>query len=82
MKVLMFLLFIYCYFRAAPIAYRDSQARGQIGATGAPHATAIVTQDPSHVCDLHHSSQHRQFTDPLSEARDQTRILMDPRQVH
>ena len=35
------------------------------------------TQDPSHVCNLHHSSQQRQILNSLSEARDQTRILID-----
>ena len=41
-------------------------------------ATATAMWDPSHVCDLHHSSQQRQIPNPLSEARDQTHILMDP----
>ena len=41
------------------------------------YATAIATQDPSHVWDLHHSSWQRRILNPLSEARDQTRILMD-----
>jgi len=41
------------------------------------YATAIATQDPSRVCDLHHSSQQHQILDPLSEARDQTHVLMD-----
>ena len=34
------------------------------------HTTAIVTQDPSHLCDLHHSSQQHQIHNPLSEAKD------------
>ena len=37
-----------------------------------------ATQDPSHVCDLHYSSQQCQILNPLSEARDQTRNLMVP----
>ena len=37
--------------------------------------------DPSHVCDLHHSSWQRRILSPLSEARDRTRILMDIRFV-
>ena len=40
-------------------------------------ATASATQDPSHVCDLHHSSQQCRILNPLSEARDGTHILMD-----
>ena len=42
------------------------------------YTTAIVMKDPSHVCDLHHSSQQCQILNPLNEARDQTHILMDP----
>ena len=34
------------------------------------YATATATQDLSHVCELHHSSQQRCIPDPLSEARD------------
>ena len=44
-------------------------------------ATATATRDPSHVCDLYLSSQQRWIPDPLSEARDQTRILMDISQI-
>ena len=41
------------------------------------YTTATATQDRSHVCDLHHSSWQRQILNPLSEARDQTQVLMD-----
>ena len=44
-------------------------------------ATAIATQDPSHVCDLHHSSWQRRILNLLSKARDQTCILTDASQV-
>ena len=36
------------------------------------YTTAIATQDPGHVCDLHHSSRHRWILNPLSESRNQT----------
>uniref|UniRef100_A0A8D0QRP6 Origin recognition complex subunit 2 n=1 Tax=Sus scrofa TaxID=9823 RepID=A0A8D0QRP6_PIG len=45
------------------------------------YTTATGMPDPSGVCDLHHSSQQRQILNPLSEARDQTCILMDTGQV-
>ena len=38
-------------------------------------ATATARQDPSHICNL------RQVLNPLSKARDQTRILMDTSQA-
>ena len=45
------------------------------------YATATATPDPSHLCDLQHSSQQLQILNPLSEAGDQTCVLMDTRQV-
>ena len=38
------------------------------------HTTA--TWNLSRVCDLYHSSWQRQIPNPLSEARDQTHVLM------
>ena len=40
-------------------------------------ATATAMLYLSHVCDLHHSSQHHWILNPLSEARDWTHTLMD-----
>ena len=51
---------------AAPKAYGDSQARGIIGAVAAS---------------LHHSSWQHQILNSLSEARDQTCILMDTSRI-
>ena len=41
------------------------------------YTTATATPDLSHICDLHHSSWQRRILNPLSEARDQTRIFTD-----
>ena len=46
------------------------------------YTTATATQDPSRVFDLHHSSRQYQILNPLSEARDRTRLLMDTGRVH
>ena len=35
------------------------------------YTTATATLDPSHICDLHHSSRQCQILNPLSKARDQ-----------
>ena len=40
------------------------------------YTTATAAPDPSCVCNLHHSSGQSQILNPLSEARDQTHILM------
>ena len=45
------------------------------------YTTATATPDQSYVCDLHHSLWQHQILNPLSEARDQTLILMDTSQV-
>ena len=58
--------FFFLLFRAAPVAYGVTQARGIIRATTAG---------------LHHSSRQRQILNPLSEARDQTPKLMVPSQI-
>ena len=46
------------------------------------NATATAMQDLSLAFNLHHSSWQRRVLNPLSKAKDQTRILMDPNQVH
>ena len=69
-------------FRAAPVAYGSSQAKGQIGAAAAGYTTATAMPDPSQVCDLHRSSWQRWILNSPSEARDWARILMDPHRVH
>ena len=40
-------------------------------------ARATAMWDPSHICDLYHSSWQHQIPDLLIETRDQTRILKD-----
>ena len=52
-----FCLFFVLLFRAAPAAYRSSQAKGPIGAAAAG---------------LHQGSWQRQILNPLTEARDPT----------
>ena len=36
------------------------------------YTTAVAMPDPSHVCNLHHSSQQYQILNPLSRASDRT----------
>ena len=45
-------------------------------------ATATAMHDPSHICNLHHSSVQRWILNPRNEARDQNRIFMDTSRVH
>ena len=46
------------------------------------YTTATAMQDLIRVCNLHHSSRQRPILNPLSEARDQTCVLLDATQVH
>ena len=46
------------------------------------YTTATATWEPSQVCDLHHSSWQCWILDPLTEARDQTHILMVTSWIH
>ena len=41
------------------------------------YTTATATSDLSCICNLHHSSWQHQILNPLSGAKDPTRILMD-----
>ena len=75
-------LFIWGLFRTTPAAHGSSQARGGIGAAAAGQTTATATRDPSCICDLHRSSLQGRILNPLSEARDRTRVLMDISEVH
>ena len=42
------------------------------------YTTATTTQDPSRICDLHGSLWQQGIFNSLREARDPTRILMEP----
>ena len=70
---------LFVCFRAALEAYGSCQARGSI-------RVAAINLRHSHVgpkpyLDLYHSSGQRRIPDPVSEARDQTRMLMDTSRI-
>ena len=44
-------------------------------------AYTTAMQDPSHVCDLYHSSWQRQILNPLNKARGGTHDLIVPSQI-
>ena len=72
-----FVCLFVCLFRATPVAYGSSQARDLLVYT---RATAMP--DPSRIWDLHHSSWQCWILNSLSKARDGTRNLMVPSQIH
>ena len=67
-----FFSFSFFLFTSTPVANRSSQARGQIRAAAETYTTATAMQDPSRICDLHHSLWQYQILNPLNEARDRT----------
>ena len=78
-----FILLSFIAFRATPVPHGGSQARRLISELQLPaYATATATPDPSHVCDLHHSSRQHRIPNPLSEARHRTCNLMVTSQTH
>ena len=76
------IIIIFSFSRAAPAAYGGSQARSPVGAVAAnlrqshSNAGSKLRLQPTH------SSRQRWVLNPLSKARDQTRSLMVPSQIH
>ena len=64
-------------FRAAPVAYGGSQARGRIRPTPQPQKCWIRASSVTYT----HSSQQRRILNPLSRARDRTRNLLVARGI-
>ena len=80
----LFLLFFFFFFFPFFVFLRPHQGHMEIPRLGIKselqlptYATATARQDPSLVCNLHHSSRQRWTLNPLNEARDRTHILMD-----
>ena len=71
-----FLSLVFFFFRASPAKYGGSRLGAELELKPPAYATATAAHDPSRVWDLYSSLQH-QILNPLSEARDQTRVLMD-----
>jgi len=63
------------------VAYRGSQASGQMELQLQAYTTATATGDTSHICDLRHSSRQHWILNPLSKARDQIHTLMDTSRI-
>ena len=74
-------IFFFCFLGPHPqhmeVPRVGVKSERQLPAT----ATATAMWDPSRVCNLHHSSWQLQIPDPLSKARNRTRILMDTSRI-
>ena len=68
---LLLLLLLFLLFRATFVAYGSSQALGvKLELQLLAYATATVTPDLSHACNLYHSMQQCWILNLLSQARD------------
>ena len=75
----LFFVFVFFFFgllRVEPVAH------GSLELQLPAYSTVTTMWDLSLVLELHHSSWQCRIWNPLSEARDQTHILMDTSQVH
>ena len=75
-------IFFFFLNRAVPVAYGSSKLGVELKLQLPAYTTAIATSDPSHVCNLHHSSRQCQILNPLSEAQDRTHVLTDASRFH
>ena len=76
-ELLFLLFFCFCFLGLHPRHMRVPRLRVKSEPQLPAYARATAIRDPSWVCDLYHSSWQRWIPDQLSEARDQTPILMD-----
>ena len=77
--------FIYFFFFLAILEPRPGNIevpRLEVETEWWPPAYTTATQDPSRICNLHHSSWQHQILNLQMEARDRTCILVDPSQAH
>ena len=73
-----FVLFCFCFLGPHPRHMEDPRLGVQSELQLLATATATATQDPSRICDPHHSSWQCQILNPLSKPRDRTCNLRIP----
>ena len=73
------IILVFFLVRAALVACGGPQVKSELQLPA--YTTVPATPDPSYICDLHHSSRQCWILNVLNEARDPTRILMDPSQA-
>jgi len=81
--ILLYLFFVFCLFRATPMAYGNSQARSNSQSYSlwpTPQPQQLRIQDSSVTYTTAHSNARILY--PLNKARDWTCILVDASQIH
>ena len=65
------IIFVYvCLFRATPCHVEVPRLGVHLELQLLAYATTAAMPDPSHICNLHHSSWQYQILNPLSKVRD------------
>ena len=74
-------IYLFCFLGPHPqhmeVPWPEVESKLQLPA----YTTATAARDPSHIFDLHHSSQKRQILNPMNKARDRTHVLMGTSQI-
>ena len=76
-----FIIIVFCFLGLHPQHMKVPRLGVQLELQLPTYTTATATPDPSLVFDLYHSSRQRWMLNPLSKARDRTRVLMDTSRV-
>ena len=77
-----FFFFVFCFLWLHPQHMEVPRLGVKLELQLLAYTSATAMQDPSHVCDLHHSSRQHQILSPWSKARDRTCNLMVTSQIH
>ena len=75
--IMVFCLFVFVFVGPHPLHMEVPRLGIKLELQLLTYTTATAMWDPSHICKLHHSSRQCQIPNLLSNARDQTCILMD-----
>ena len=81
-KEIIFFFFFFCFLGLHPQHMEVPRLGVELELQLPAYTITTATRDPSSVCHLHHSSCQCWISHPLSEARDQTRNLLVPSQIH
>ena len=76
-----FAFFVFSFFRVAPQHMEVPRLGVKSELQQLAYTTATAMPDPSHVCDLHHSSRQHWILNLLRKARDRTHTLTVPSQI-
>ena len=77
-----FLFFLFCFLGPHLRHMEVPRLEVELELLPPAYTTATATPDPSHVCELHHSSRQHRILNPLSGARDRTFNLTVPSWIH